>query len=118
MLPEKKGIEKSLRVKKFIKSVDYSRDEIALLLYYKGPEGTNYEISASGRAKENAGRNSVVLNPKKDLFAPEASLINKDWLPDLDSPQTIRIILPNNVHGCKRKNLNNLQLIITKKNKY
>jgi hypothetical protein len=27
------------------------------------------------------------------------------WLPSSGAPQTIDIILPNTIHGCKRKNL-------------
>ncbi len=65
-LPEKKGIEKNLWVKKFIKRVDYSKEEIALFLYYKGIEGADHEISASGRAEENAGRNSAMINFERD----------------------------------------------------
>ncbi|GAI80469.1 unnamed protein product [marine sediment metagenome] len=64
-MPEKKGIEKSLWVKKFIKRVDYSKEEIALNLYYKGLKDADHGISASGRAEENAGRNLVLLNSKK-----------------------------------------------------
>ena len=105
ILPEKKGIEKSLWVKKFIKKIDYSKEEIALILYYKSFEGTNYEISASGRAEENAGRNSDPSIYKNDLFTSENSLSDSDWLPGLDSQQTIPIVLPNNIHACKRKNL-------------
>ena len=81
ILPEKKGIEKSLWVKKFIKKIDYSKEEIALILYYKSFEGTNYEISASGREEENAGRNSDPSIYKNDLFTSENSLSDSDWLP-------------------------------------
>jgi len=35
ILPEKKGIEKNLWAKKFIKSINYSKEEIAVILYYK-----------------------------------------------------------------------------------
>ena len=88
ILPEKKGIEKSLWVKKFIKRVDYSKEEIALSLYYKGPEGADYGISASGRAEENAVRNSVLNTSKNDLFASEDSLGDSDWLPLVDTFRT------------------------------
>jgi len=105
ILPEKKGIEKSLWVKKFIKRVGYSKEEIALILYYKRLESIDKEISASGRTEENAGRNSVLLNTKKDLFTSEDSLSDSNWLRGLDFQQTISIILPNTIHSCKKKNL-------------
>lgn len=82
ILPEKKGIEKSLWVKKFIKRVDYSRDEIALNLYYKGLEGADSGISASGRAEEKAGRNSEMNNPKKGLRTIDFGSNNAVWLPE------------------------------------
>jgi len=45
ILPEKKGIEKSLWVKKFIKKIEYSKEEIAISLYYR--ENPGEEIIAS-----------------------------------------------------------------------
>lgn len=80
-------------------------DEIALILYYKGPECADYGISASGRAEENAGRNSEMNNSKKDLGTLGLGSSNMDWLPGMDFPQTISIILPNIIHSCKKKNL-------------
>jgi len=105
ILPQKKGIEKNLWVKKFIKRVDYSKEEIALSLYYKSFKGTNYEISASGRVEENAGRNLDIIDFHKSLEMPGDSSDHTRWLPDSDSFQTIPIVLPNNIHACKRKNL-------------
>jgi len=85
--------------------VDYSRDEIALLLYYKGLEDAEHGISASDRAEENAGRNSDIIGYKIDPEMLYGSSNHQVWLRGLDLPQTISIILPNTVHGCKRKNL-------------
>ena len=105
ILPEKKGIGKSLWVKKFIKKIDYSREEIALLLYYKGLESPGSKISASGQAEENAGRNLKMSNSKDNLGTVDFSLINANWLRNMDFNQTISIILPNTIHACKKKNL-------------
>jgi len=85
--------------------VDYSKDEIAVVLYYKGLEGKDYEISASGWAEENAGGNSEMNNFKKDLGTFDFGSNNGVWLPDPNSLQTISIILPNIIHSCKKKNL-------------
>ena len=46
ILPQKKGFDKSLWVKKFIKKIKYSRDEIAVTAYYRGNPGK--EITANG----------------------------------------------------------------------
>jgi len=63
IMPEKKGIEKSLWVKKFIKRVDYSKEEIALSLYYKELEATDCG---------------------NDLCITNNSLRSENWLPLVD----------------------------------
>jgi len=80
ILPEKKGIDKSLWVKKFIKRIDYSKEEIALLLYYKGIEGAEYGIYASGRAEESAGGNSKLIDSEKELGTFVFGSNNGVWL--------------------------------------
>ena len=104
-MPEKKGIEKSLWVKKFIKGINYSKKEITLNLYYKGIESIDKEISASGRAEENAGGNSDMIDFKRDPVLNSGSSNRQEWLRSLDFHQTISIILPNTIHSCKKKNL-------------
>ena len=81
ILPEKKGIEKNLWVKRFIKKIDYSKEEIALILYYKSFKGTNSTYSASGRAEENAGRNSDIIDFKRNPVMPDGSSSHQNWLP-------------------------------------
>jgi site-specific DNA recombinase len=81
ILPEKKGIEKSLWVKKFIKRIDYSRDEIALFLCYKEHRGVDHIISTSGRVEENTGRNSKLNGSKKDPGILDFGSNNGVWLP-------------------------------------
>ena len=105
ILPEKRGIEKSLWVKKFIKRIEYSKEEIALLLYYKGIQGANPKISASDLAEENPGRNLKMSNSKKNLGTLDFGLKNANWLRNMDFNQTISIILPNTIHACRKKNL-------------
>ncbi|MBC8390575.1 MAG: recombinase family protein [Actinobacteria bacterium] len=83
ILPEKKVIEKSLWVKKFIKRVDYSRDGIAVSLYCKGLGDTDHGISASGRAEENAGRNSDMIDLKRGPVMNSGSSNHQIWLPGL-----------------------------------
>ena len=106
ILPEKKGIEKNLWAKKFIKNIDYSKEEIAVILYYKrGSEDTNSSYTTSGCPHPASGRNSFSAHPKKIPTIHLDSGDYQDWLPDSGSPQTITMILPNNVYACKRKNL-------------
>ena len=105
ILPEKKGIEKSLWVKKFIKRLDYSREEIALLLYYKGIENADFKISTGSQVDENVSRNLKMSNSEKNISAPDFSLNNSKWLRNMDFNRTISIILPNTIHACRKKNL-------------
>ena len=105
ILPKKRGIEKSLWVKKFIKKIEYSKEEIALLLYYKGIKGEAPEISNSGLAEKIAGRNLNLSNSKVGSEALDFGLKNVKWLRNMDFNQTISIILPNTIHACKKKNL-------------
>jgi len=79
-LPDKRGIEKSLRVKKFIKRVNYSREEIALNLYYKELEDADYEISVSGRAEEKVGRNLEMSSFRKNSRTLDFGSNNAVWL--------------------------------------
>ena len=81
ILPERKGIEKNLWVKKFIKKIDYSKEEIALILYYKSFESTNSPYSASGLAEENAGRNLVLVASKKNTLINYDRDNHQSWLP-------------------------------------
>ncbi|MFZ3386365.1 MAG: hypothetical protein WA120_04240, partial [Candidatus Hydromicrobium sp.] len=81
ILPEKKGIEKNLWAKKFIKKIDYSKEEIALILYYKSFEGRNSPYSASGWAEENAVRNLVLVASKKNTLISYDRDNHQNWLP-------------------------------------
>ena len=86
ILPEKKGIEKNLWAKKFIKNIDYSKEEIAVILYYKrGSEEENSSNTASGWVGAAACRNSFSAHPKKIPTIHLDSGDYQDWLPREDS---------------------------------
>ena len=79
---ERKGIEKNLWAKKFIKNIDYSKDEIAVILYYKrGSVEENSSNTASGWVGAAACRNSVSVHPKKIPTIHLDSGDYQDWLP-------------------------------------
>jgi hypothetical protein len=102
ILPEKKGIEKSLWIRKFIKRIDYSKEEIALSLYYKGNHGAALKISTSDQTKKNDDRNLNLSNPKVSPETLDYSLKNAKWLRNMNFNQTVSIILPNTIHACKK----------------
>ncbi|MHB8280754.1 MAG: hypothetical protein ACYDIA_24390, partial [Candidatus Humimicrobiaceae bacterium] len=57
ILPQKKGIDKSLWVKKFIKKVDYSKDKIDLSIYYRENSGEEiFANDASGWVRAATGK--------------------------------------------------------------
>ena len=105
-MPEIKGFEKALCAKKFIKNILYSKEEIAVTVYYKNGSEKEFPFSpASGWVGAATGRNPVSAHPKEITPINIDRGNHQDWLPDLGSPQTITVILPNNVHACKKKNL-------------
>jgi len=85
ILPEKKGIEKSLWVKKFIKRVDYSKEEIAILLYYKGIQSEAAEISDGSQVEKNANRNLELSSSIVSSETPDFGLNSARWLGREDS---------------------------------
>jgi hypothetical protein len=84
ILPEKKGIEKNLWAKKFIKKIDYSKEEISVSLYYKrGSEEENSSNTASGWVGAAAGQSLVSSPPKKITPINIDRGNHQDWLPGL-----------------------------------
>jgi len=103
---ERKGIEKNLWAKKFIKSIVYCKEEIAVSFYYKSSsEEVKTFYPASGRVGAAAGRSIVSLADKKIIPIITDRDNHQEWLRDSSSSQTIDIILPNTIHGCKKKDL-------------
>ena len=103
---ERKGIEKNLWAKKFIKSIVYSKEEIAVSFYYKSSsdEGKPF-YPASGRVGAAAGRSTVSLADKKITPISTDRGNHQEWLPSSSGERTIDVIIPNSIHGCKKKDL-------------
>jgi site-specific DNA recombinase len=81
-LSERKGIEKNLWLKKFIKGIKYSKKEIDISFYYKrGFEEVNPAYSASGRVGAAAGRSTELLAGKKITPIHMNRGNTQDWLP-------------------------------------
>jgi len=106
ILPQKKGIEKSLWVKKFTKKVDYSKEEIALTVYCReNSEEKIFTGNAGGWVGAATGKDKNLYEPRGISVSKyrNDNFGNMDWLPTCDSLQTIEIVLPNTLHGCKKK---------------
>jgi len=92
--------------------VKYSKEEIAISLYCReNPEEKIFTSTAGGWVGAATGKenNSCDLSEKPDSKDKNHSFGNMDWLLSSDSLQTIEIVLPNTIHGCKRKNLKHLK---------
>ena len=66
MPPQKKGIDKSLWIKKFIKGIVYSKDEIAVSVYYREDLCRSFALNdAGGRVRAAAGKDNNQLYDNK-----------------------------------------------------
>ena len=84
ILPNKKGIEKNFWAKKFIKKINYSKEEIAVILYYRRSSGdTNPSYTASGCPHPATGRNSFSAHPKKTPPIHKDKRGHQEWLPEV-----------------------------------
>ena len=72
-LPERKGIEKNLWAKKFIKAIKYSKEEVSVTLYYKSIFGEK-DFVGNGRGRPHpASAISVGFPKEKSPTKSEAS---------------------------------------------
>jgi len=86
---ERKGIEKNLWAKKFIKRIDYSKEEISITLYYKvSCEEESSSSKASGWVGAAAGRNSVSAADKKITPISNDRGNRQEWLRLADEIRT------------------------------
>ena len=98
----KKALEKNISIKKYIKKIVYSKEEIVISLFYKTScEGVNTARPDSGRAGAAAVRPPKLKNKKSPWVTPGGSRVVGESF----SPITIDIILPNTIHGSKNKGL-------------
>jgi hypothetical protein len=97
-----KGVEKNIWAKKFIKKINYSKDEIEISLYYKESSEKSSETQIpSGRVRATAGKNEGLA--EKNKVANGDTLLK--MAPSLQSARVVSIILPNTIHKCRKKNV-------------
>ncbi|MBN2096925.1 MAG: recombinase family protein, partial [Candidatus Omnitrophica bacterium] len=86
IVPQTRGFEKNLWAKKFIKSIKYCKEEIAVSIYYKGSSEEAKDLHpASGRVGAAAGRSVVSLADKKITPISTDRGNHQEWLPGEDS---------------------------------
>ncbi len=101
-LAQQKGIERNLLIKKFIKNILYSKDQIQINLYYSKdfdafknsilPSG----VGSGGDKKEKGISVSFSENPQ---------FVMSNLAPLSKTLRTVPIILPNTIHQSKERNL-------------
>ena len=92
MLPEKKGIEKNLWAKKFIKNIQYSKSEISISLYYSnicdlhtpaGRQVAGFGAFPSSEDSISAGISvSSASLPASQAFQPDPGRIRAKKIPN------------------------------------
>ncbi len=85
-LGERKGQDRNLWVKKFIKKIDYSKEEISITLYYKVDcEKEESAIFGSGCPHPAAAKNGGAPQGKKIPSIHMDRGNHKPWLEEMDS---------------------------------
>jgi DNA invertase Pin-like site-specific DNA recombinase len=101
-LARQKGIERNLLIKKFIKNILYSKEQIQINLYYSEDFDTFKNsifpsgVGSGGDKKEKG----ISISPSEN---PQFAL--SKMAPLSKSLRTIPIILPNTIHQSKQRNL-------------
>ncbi|MCX5782568.1 MAG: hypothetical protein NT145_07725 [Elusimicrobia bacterium] len=114
----RKGLEKSLWAKKFIQGISYSKQNIIVELRMFEPQAPSIMrnpqsgINLKSFSPESPSQSSQIQsceNKKEESIKP-SSFLNAEFetlrlAPQSVSFRTVDIILPNMIHGCKRKDI-------------
>jgi len=97
-------IERNLLIKKFIKEIIYSKENIKITFFYS-ENFKNFSLENSP-ARRQAGRASVSFESQESLNPiNKEEFVFQSTAPDRKSLQTFNIILPNLIHKLKKRNL-------------
>ncbi|MCK4248942.1 MAG: recombinase family protein, partial [Candidatus Omnitrophica bacterium] len=103
----RKGVEKNLLLRGFIKNIDYSKTEIVLRVYYQRHFGGFKDFKTEVESTYTAeGRKKFPDIDKEKSPASSGEEIGEnhtEWRPDFLPERTITLIIPNTIHACKRK---------------
>ena len=104
-LARQKGIERNLLIKRFIKDIIYSKDQIHINLYYSKDLGDGANVS---ELEKFVSQGSFLSETKMGESAFQARLSHSPVLrlaPRSKSLRTVPIILPNTIHQSRMRNL-------------
>ena len=89
IVPQIRGFEKNLCAKKFVKNIIYSKEDIAVTLYYKNASEKELSLStASGRVGAATGRRRFLDLDKKISLTGTCKANGEDWLLVCDDIRT------------------------------
>ena len=95
-------LDESHRFQRFIVGITYAPDETTLILYYRTSSHPAQPAAlASGRVGAADGQPSVVPHAK----SPTDRGASCRMAPDRAHAQTITLIIPHPIHGCRQKDL-------------
>lgn len=89
-------------VKKFIKNIVYSKEEILITLYYKKTFGEKGLEGNSSGCPHPAAAISTGFEKEK---CPSITGASFNMAPPLEPVRTVDIVLPNLIHSCKDKGI-------------
>ena len=79
-LVQKRGIEKNLFIKKFIKNIIYSSSQIQITLYFsKDSENLDFSFFGGGKQKNREKIRSEFSPVKPDLLVRDNKIGSSDW---------------------------------------
>jgi len=106
-LATKKGIERNLFAKRFIKEIIYSKENIKIDLFYS-ENSENFKNFSAGKspARLQACGAEIPSDNKENLvFSNKSEFVSDTTSAQTKSVQTFSLILPNLIHKSRKKNL-------------
>jgi len=119
-MPEKRGIERNIFAKRFIKEIIYSKEEIEIHFYYsffadekEAKEGGVSRLTAEGcKGTKAPYRQSLWREPRGVGLEKNTLEMGKTTVRGVKNgsfsnriARIVPIILPNTIHGSKKKDL-------------
>jgi len=107
-LSQRRGVERNLLVKRFIKGIFYSKENIKITLFYS-ENSKNFQISETKESPAllSQGRANFSGKGKENFFPPQQREFVSDYSgAKIKHFQTFSIILPNLIHKSKKLDLN------------
>ncbi len=101
-LAQQKGIERNLLIKKFIKNILYSKDQIQINLYYSKDFDAFKKFNPSFRGWVGWRQKEKGISVS---FSENPQFVMSNLAPLSKTLRTVPIILPNTIHQSKERNL-------------